>query len=151
MAANYWASTQCRDWQFSKQQLAETRRRLEDDDRVLVQQYPLPERRFLSIYFNQREFPAVLLMNTAKEDYGLEIVKLGRRIQVRQQALATAQLYVRRFYTKIEIRQTNPYLVMATAVYLACKMEECPQHIRFVVSEARTFWPGMFTTRQAVQ
>jgi cyclin-C len=65
---------------------------------------------------------------------------------VRQQALATAQLYVRRFYTKIEIRQTNPYLVMATAVYLACKMEECPQHIRLVVSEARTFWPGMSTT-----
>ncbi|KAH0545584.1 hypothetical protein FGG08_000415 [Glutinoglossum americanum] len=125
MAANYWASTQRLYWQFSKQKLIETRRKLEDDDRVLVQQYPLPERRFLSIYFNQ------------------QIVKLGRRIQVRQQALATAQLYVRRFYTKIEIRQTNPYLVMATAVYLACKMEECPHHIRFVVSEARTFWPDI--------
>ena len=82
----------------------------------------------------------------AKNGRGLEIVKLGRRIQVRQQALATAQLYVRRFYTKVEIRQTNPYLVMATAVYLACKMEECPQHIRLVVSEARTFWPGTFMT-----
>ncbi|KAI9787166.1 MAG: RNA polymerase II holoenzyme cyclin-like subunit [Geoglossum umbratile] len=128
MAANYWASTQHRYWQSSKQELAEKRKRLEDDDRALVQQYPLPERRFLSIYFNQ------------------QIVKLGRRIQVRQQALATAQLYVRRFYTKIEIRQTNPYLVLATAVYLACKMEECPQHIRLVVSEARTFWPDFIPT-----
>ena len=57
MAANYWASTQYKYWQCSKQELAEKRKKLEDDDRTLVQQYPLPERRFLSIYFNQRETP----------------------------------------------------------------------------------------------
>jgi transcription initiation factor TFIIIB Brf1 subunit/transcription initiation factor TFIIB len=62
---------------------------------------------------------------------------------LRQQAMATAQLYIRRFYSKVEIRTTNPYLVIATAVYLACKMEECPQHIRLVVSEARSHWPGI--------
>jgi hypothetical protein len=56
--------------------------------------------------------------------------------------MATAQLYIRRFYTKVEIRKTNPYLVIATAVYLACKMEECPHHIRLVVSEGRALWPG---------
>jgi hypothetical protein len=72
----------------------------------------------------------------------IEISRLGKRLQIRQQAMATAQLYVRRFYTKVEIRMTNPYLVLATAVYLACKMEECPQHIRLVVSEARSLWPG---------
>jgi cyclin C len=55
--------------------------------------------------------------------------------------MATAQVYIKRFYTKIEIRRTNPYLVIATAVYLACKMEECPQHIRLIVSEARSLWP----------
>ena len=71
-----------------------------------------------------------------------EIARLGRRMQTRQQALATAQLYIRRFYTKVPIRDTNPYLVMATCLYLALKMEECPQHIRIVVSEARTCWPG---------
>jgi cyclin C len=62
---------------------------------------------------------------------------------VRQQALATAQVYVRRFYTRREIRTTNPWLVLSTAFYLACKMEECPQHIRIVVGEARQFWPGI--------
>lgn len=71
-----------------------------------------------------------------------ELVKLGRRMTIRQQALATAQVFIRRFYTKVEIRRTNPYLVMATALYLACKMEECPQHIRVVVSEARSIWSG---------
>lgn len=55
--------------------------------------------------------------------------------------MATAQVYIKRFYTKVEIRRTNPYLVVATAVYLSCKMEECPQHIRLIVSEARSLWP----------
>ena len=63
-------------------------------------------------------------------------------MNVRQQALATAQIYVRRFYSRVEIRRTNPYLVLVTAFYLACKMEECPQHIRSVVLEARQAWPG---------
>lgn len=65
-------------------------------------------------------------------------------MSTRQQALATAQIYIKRYYTKNEIRHTNPYLVLATAFYLACKMEECPQHIRLVVGEARSFWPGMY-------
>jgi cyclin C len=60
--------------------------------------------------------------------------------------MATAQLYLRRFYLKNEIRRTNPYLVVATAVYLACKMEECPHHIRLVVGEGRTLWPGKWDT-----
>ncbi|PQE27691.1 RNA polymerase ii holoenzyme cyclin-like subunit protein [Rutstroemia sp. NJR-2017a BBW] len=59
--------------------------------------------------------------------------------------MATAQLYIRRFYSKVEIRKTNPYLVLATAVYLACKMEECPHHIRLVVSEGRGLWPEYFS------
>lgn len=77
----------------------------------------------------------------------LEVKRLGKRLSVRQQAMATAQLYIKRFYTKIEIRRTNPYLLVATAVYLACKMEESPQHIRLVVSEARSLWPGIYHCR----
>jgi len=54
--------------------------------------------------------------------------------------MATAQVYIKRFYTHVEIRRTNPYLTIATAIYLACKMEECPQHIRVIVTEARSLW-----------
>ncbi|KAL1879103.1 hypothetical protein VTK73DRAFT_7327 [Phialemonium thermophilum] len=126
MAANYWASTQRRCWQFTKDQLASMRNKLEEEDPGLVQMYPLPQQRHLNIYFNQ------------------QINRLGKRLGVRQQALATAQVYIKRFYSKVEIRRTNPYLVISTAVYLACKMEECPQHIRLVVSEARSLWPADF-------
>jgi cyclin C len=80
----------------------------------------------------------------------LEVKRLGKRLSVRQQAMATAQLYIKRFYTKIEIRRTNPYLLVATAVYLACKMEESPQHIRLVVSEARSLWPGIYIISETI-
>ncbi|KAI1278509.1 cyclin domain-containing protein [Xylaria sp. FL0933] len=123
MAANYWESTQRRHWQFSKDELAQMREKLEESEQSLVQMFPLPQRRHLNIYFNQ------------------QLGRLGKRLGVRQQALATAQTYLKRFYCTVEIRRTNPYLVIATSLYLACKMEECPQHIRLVVSEARSLWP----------
>lgn len=125
MAANYWASTQKLYWHFTKAQLSEIRQQLEDEDRVTLQQYPLPDVRLLSIFFNQ------------------QLVKLGKRMSVRQQALATAQVYIRRFYIKVDVRNTNVFLIIATALYLACKMEESPHYIRTVVSEARNIWPGM--------
>lgn len=60
--------------------------------------------------------------------------------------MATAQVYIRRVYTKIEIRRTNPNLVIVTALYLACKMEESPQHIRMILGEARQAWQGRLST-----
>ena len=56
MAANYWESTQRRCWQFSKQELAELREKLEVEEENLVKTFPLPQLRHLSIYFNQREY-----------------------------------------------------------------------------------------------
>ncbi|KAI9713180.1 MAG: hypothetical protein M1820_001165 [Bogoriella megaspora] len=125
MAANYWSSTQRRFWTFTKQELVDIRERLDQSDGNLGQQYPLPDIRLLNIYFNH------------------QIVKFGKRLSVRQQAFATAQIYLKRYYLKVPVRRTNPYLVMATAFYLACKMEECPQHIRLVMVEARNTWPEM--------
>ncbi|KAK6587063.1 hypothetical protein PZA11_000353 [Diplocarpon coronariae] len=124
MAANYWESTQRRHWQFTRQQLEDLRKKLEEEDQNVVQMYPLPEIRHQSIYFNQ------------------QVARLAKRLGLRQQAQATAQIYIRRFYLKVEIRRTNPYLVAATATYLACKMEESPHHIRLVVNEGRSLWPG---------
>jgi len=38
---------------------------------------------------------------------------------------------------------------MATAVYLACKMEECPQHIRLMLAEAARQWPELGITESS--
>ncbi|KAJ5887915.1 Cyclin C/H/T/L [Penicillium taxi] len=127
MAANYWTSSQRQFWLFSREKLADVREALRERDKATHAQFPLPDQRLLNIYFNQ------------------QFIKLGKRMSTRQQAIATAQVYLKRFYTKNEIRHTNPYLVLTTAFYLACKMEECPQHIRFVVGEARGLWPEFIT------
>ncbi|MCJ1476791.1 hypothetical protein MMC13_005460 [Lambiella insularis] len=128
MAANYWVSTQYRNWLFTRDKLCDIREALERNDKNTVQQLSLPDRRHLSHWFR----------------YNLEY--FSKKMNPRQQALATAQLYIRRFYTKVDIRETNPYLVLVTALYLACKMEECSQHIRVVVSQAREKWPGYITS-----
>lgn len=58
MAANYWESTQRRYWQFTKEELAQLRENLEDEEQNLVHMFPLPQWRHLSIYFNQRRSPS---------------------------------------------------------------------------------------------
>lgn len=56
MASNYWESTQRKFWTFTKQQLALERKKIEESERNLVNLYPLPDRRHLSIYFYHRAF-----------------------------------------------------------------------------------------------
>lgn len=125
MAANYWDSTQAKFFTFTKDELADIRKELERQNQALHNKYTMPERRLMNIYFQQ------------------QLAKLARRMSLRQQALATAQVYMKRFYLRVELRKTNPYLIMATAVYLACKMEECPQHIRLMLGEAARQWPEL--------
>lgn len=55
MAANYWESSQRRHWQFTRNQLAQMRQKVEDDEQGLVEKFPLPQLRHLYIYFNQRK------------------------------------------------------------------------------------------------
>jgi len=140
MASSYWESTQRKFWTFTRQELDQERKRIEDTERNLVNTYPLPDRRHLSIYFSHREFPSMYWKVEQADISVAELAKMARPLGIRQQALATAQIYIRRFYAKTEIRRTNPALVLATALYLACKMEESPQHIRMVLAEARHCW-----------
>lgn len=125
MASNYWDSTQAKFWTFTRDELNDTREALQNANKNAVAKCPLPDPRLVNIFLQQ------------------QMIKLGRRMNLRQQPLATAQVYVRRFYTKVEIRRTNPYLLMTTAVYLACKMEETPVHIRLVLAEAARQWPEL--------
>lgn len=55
MAANFWVSTQHKNWLFTREQLAAKRQAVLDEEPALVQAYPLPDWRHLNIYFNQRK------------------------------------------------------------------------------------------------
>lgn len=130
MAANYWDSSQSRYWTFTPASLATLRAELAQRHAPAYAKYPLPDPRLLNIYIQQ------------------QTIKLGKRINLRQQALATAQIYLRRFWTRVEFRKTNPYLLITTALYLASKMEETPQHIRLVLGEAQRQWPSEFSVSE---
>ncbi|KAI8371344.1 cyclin-like protein [Radiomyces spectabilis] len=112
MAANYWASSQKKYWLLDRWTLSRSR---EEDLKYLSDNDYIK----LKIWFCHL------------------IQKLAKRLQLRQQVVATAFVYFKRFYTKNSLRSTDPTLVLVTCVYLATKIEECPIHIKIVTQEAK--------------
>jgi cyclin C len=77
----------------------------------------------------------------AKTAYCDLIAKLGKRMQCRQQVLATAITYFHRFFctekTGNELDSSPALLAATTCVYLATKVEENPQHIKSIHVEMK--------------
>lgn len=124
MAANYWTSTQRQNWLFEPYEIAEMRDELERQHAKVIEQHPLPDRRLMFVFIKDRLF---------------QLCKRG--LQFRQQCLATAMVYLQRYFLFNAMQNVNLYLLIATAFYLASKTEESPHHIRLVASEARQLWP----------
>ncbi|KAM9929135.1 hypothetical protein OXX59_001376 [Metschnikowia pulcherrima] len=129
MSADYWSSTQRTKWQVTREQLMESRRRLVFLEKKMIQSGLIKDHPHVSCDVNMR----IYLHNLT--------LKLGRRLNVRQIALSSAEIYLSRFLTRVSIKEVNVYLLVTTCLYVACKIEECPQHIRLIVSEARNLWP----------
>ncbi|KAL2920221.1 RNA polymerase II holoenzyme cyclin-like subunit [Polyrhizophydium stewartii] len=112
MASNFWDSTHVNQWILDSSVLAAAREReldfVSSKDAVYVSLY-----------------------------YSNAIQKICRRLQVRQQVIGTALVYWKRFFAKNAYFDIDPLLVGGTAIYVACKIEECPHHIRNVVNESR--------------
>ncbi|GCE98438.1 RNA polymerase II holoenzyme cyclin-like subunit [Zygosaccharomyces mellis] len=150
MSGSYWPSTQRRKWQFTKESLAKERQKL-----WVMECQLFPQGLNIVMDSKQNGTNRVTTKNipiTHKDlhydkDYNLRIycyfliMKLGRRLSIRQCALATAHVYLSRFLLRVSVREVNLYLLVTTCVYLACKVEECPQYIRTLVSESRSLWP----------
>jgi cyclin-C len=123
MAANYWTSTQRRFWNFTPSQLASIRSNLNAQNSSIITSYPIPDPRHILIFLKD------------------QLLRLSRRLQSRQQCLATTLVYIHRYLLTHPLQTVNPYLLLTTAFYLASKTEESPHHIRLVLGEARQFWP----------
>jgi len=115
MASDFWTSSHYRRWIVDRATVAQARM---DDTH----------------YTKPREVAllGILFANT--------IVKLCRRLGLRQRVIATANVYFRRFYLKNSYCDTDPFIVIAACVYVAAKAEETPSHVKTVVSEARTLF-----------
>ncbi|KAK6465721.1 RNA polymerase II holoenzyme cyclin-like subunit [Scheffersomyces coipomensis] len=129
MSADYWNSTQRLKWQFTRQSLLEARRKVLLLERKMIQNGLIKEYPNINYDYNMRIYLHNLL------------IKLGRRLNIRQVALSTAEIYLNRFLTRVSLKEINVYLLITACLYVACKIEECPQHIRLILSESRTLWP----------
>lgn len=129
MSADYWNSSQRNQWQHTRFSLLEARRKIIYLERKMIQNGLIKDSPNINYDYNMRIYLHNLML------------KLGRRMNVRQVAIATAEVYCTRFLTRVSLKEINVYLLVTTCLYVACKIEECPQHIRLIVLEARNLWP----------
>ncbi|KAJ1667658.1 RNA polymerase II holoenzyme cyclin-like subunit [Coemansia sp. RSA 1646] len=115
MAANYWESSQFQRFLLTRYELAEI-------ESTHMMQLTSHEITYLKIYFANL------------------ILKLGKRLRTRQEIIATALVYFKRFYINNTYYDIDPYLMAATCVYLACKVEENPHHIKHIWTESKAVY-----------
>ncbi|SPO31430.1 related to SSN8 - DNA-directed RNA polymerase II holoenzyme and SRB subcomplex subunit, cyclin C homolog [Ustilago trichophora] len=111
MSANYWASTQCNNWLLDRPQLELARK--ED-----LRYASTIECAALGVFFSN-------LLST-----------ICKRLNLRQRVVASANIFFRRFFSKNSYSALDPFLVAATCIYVAAKVEESPIHIKSAVAEA---------------
>ena len=61
--------------------------------------------------------------------------QLGQHCRLRQRVIATAQVFLRRFYTQSTLSQHDPALIAVTALLIAAKVEECAINAKAIVKQ----------------
>ncbi|ORY91797.1 cyclin-like protein [Leucosporidium creatinivorum] len=113
---------------------------------------------YLSSHANYHLHPRSALVSARQEDLkhateqelgwieiwsGSVIQKLCKRLGLRQQVIATAIVFFRRFYLRNSYCETDCALVAAACCYVAAKAEETPVHVKSAVAEARVVFNDM--------
>uniref|UniRef100_A0A8C9LEB5 Cyclin-like domain-containing protein n=1 Tax=Pavo cristatus TaxID=9049 RepID=A0A8C9LEB5_PAVCR len=98
MAGNFWQSSHYLQWILDKQDLLKERQK---DLKFLTEE----EYWKLQIFFTN------------------VIQALGEHLKLRQQVIATATVYFKRFYARYSLKSIDPVLMAPTCVFLASKVE----------------------------
>ena len=69
------------------------------------------------------------------------ISHLAQRCRLRQRVVATAQVFLRRFYTQSTLAQHDPQLIAITALLVAAKVEECAVNAKTLVKQLQPTAP----------
>lgn len=99
MAGNFWQSSHCAQWILDKVDLLRERHA---DLQVL----------------SDDEYQKIIIF------FANFIQTLGEQLKLRQQVIATATVYFKRFYSQSSLHCIDPLLLAPTAVFLASKVEE---------------------------
>lgn len=100
MAGNFWQSSQYQQWLFDKQDLMRERQ---------------PD---LKILNSEEDYHKILIF------FANFIQSLGEQLKLRQQVIATATVYFKRFYARNSLKCIDPWLMAPTCIFLASKVEE---------------------------
>jgi len=100
MAGNFWRSSHCAQWILEKTDLLRLR---QDDLQVL----------------SEEEYQRVIVFFFANF-----IQTLGEQLKLRQQVIATATVFFKRFYSQNSLKCVDPLLLAPTSIFLASKVEE---------------------------
>uniref|UniRef100_A0A1I8GVN3 Cyclin-C n=2 Tax=Macrostomum lignano TaxID=282301 RepID=A0A1I8GVN3_9PLAT len=99
MAGNFWQSSHYQEWLLDKQ---------------YVDLYRAEDLKFLT----EEEYQKLMVF------FANFIQAIGEKLVVRQQVIATATIYSKRFYARYSLRCVDPWLLCPTALFLASKVEE---------------------------
>lgn len=99
MAGNFWQSSHYQQWIFDPQNLLRERRH---DIKILTEE----------------EYQKIMIF------FANFIQALGEQLKVRQQVIATATVYFKRFYARNSLKCIDPQLMAPTCIFLASKVEE---------------------------
>ena len=126
MAASYWKSSQFEQWLFDRQELMSVR--LRD-----IASWPSSSQG--SSQVTEDDYAKILIF------YCNIIQHIGEQYKVRQQVIATAIIYLKRFYARYPLKSIDPWLLCPTCLFLAAKVEEFStlNHQRVCTAAANTY------------
>lgn len=99
MAGNFWQSSHAQQWILDRQDL-------------------IRERQFDLQILNEDEYQKIFIF------FANVIQILGEQLKLRQQVIATATVYFKRFYARNSLKNIDPLLLAPTCILLASKVEE---------------------------
>lgn len=99
MAANFWRSSHYQQWILDREEILRDR---QEDLKVL----------------SEEEYQKIFIF------FAHVIQTIGEYLKVRQQVIATATIYFRRFYIRNSLKSVDPLLMAPTCLLLASKVEE---------------------------
>ena len=99
MAGNFWQSSHFQQWVLDPQDLFKNR---QADLNVL----------------SEDEYQKIMIF------FANFIQSLGEQLKLRQQVIATATIYFKRFYSRNSLKCIDPWLMAPTCIFLASKVEE---------------------------
>lgn len=101
MAGNFWQSSHCKQWLLEPHELRDSS---SDQDRTLCK--------------GEENYRKLIIL------FSNFIQSVGEQLKIRQQVIATATVFFRRFYLKNSLSDCDPLLMAPTCLFLASKVEE---------------------------